>query len=118
MGKRERRKKAALQSGAAATRAPIAIAPPLYRAAFWFFAAFSVAMLVAFWPSYFSRLGNQPTYHPHAHGIAMTLWVALLVAQAALIRSGNRDIHRRLGTLSYVLVPAIVIATVNFVHFR
>jgi uncharacterized membrane protein YozB (DUF420 family) len=75
-------------------------------------------MLVAFWPSYYARLGSQPTLHAHAHGIAMTLWVALLVAQAALIRRGRRDLHGKLGLFSYALVPAIVVATVNFVHFR
>jgi uncharacterized membrane protein len=115
MGKRERRRKAA---AAAAAPARTPLAPPLYRAAFWFFAAFGLAMLVAFWPSYFSRLDRQPTYHPHAHGVVMTLWVALLVIQAGLIRSGNRALHRTLGALSYALVPAIAIATVNFVHFR
>jgi hypothetical protein len=82
------------------------------------FAAFMLAALVAFWPSYFSRLSAQPTFHPHAHGIAMTLWCGLLIAQASLIRTGHRLLHRQLGALSYVLVPFIALATVNFVHFR
>jgi hypothetical protein len=117
MGKRERRHKA--RSGQAASAKPaLAVVPPLYRAAFWFFAVFSFGMFVAFWPSYFSRLERQLTYHPHAHGLSMTLWVGLLVAQAGLIRSGFRGLHQKLGMVSYALVPAIVIATVNFVHFR
>jgi uncharacterized membrane protein YozB (DUF420 family) len=116
MGKRSRQKAAAQH--AAAARPARTVAVPLYRYSFWFFGLFALAMLVAFWPTYFSRLDRQASYHPHAHGIAMTLWVALLVAQAALIQSGRRDLHRKLGALSYALVPAIVVATVNFVHFR
>ncbi|HEX4998023.1 MAG TPA: hypothetical protein VFY29_07350 [Terriglobia bacterium] len=116
MGKQARRKKIAAQE--AAVRPVSVAAAPLYRRSLLFFVVFSLAMLVAFWPSYYSRPGSQQTYHPHAHGIAMTLWVALLVAQAGLIRSGRRDLHRKLGVVSYALVPAIVIATINFLHFR
>jgi hypothetical protein len=84
----------------------------------WLFGAFAIAMLIAFWPTYFSRLGEQPTYHPHAHGLAMTAWCALLVSQAWLMRTGRRELHRGLGALSYVVVPLMVVTTVNFVHFR
>jgi hypothetical protein len=76
------------------------------------------AMLVAFWPSYFSRLGNQPSYHAHAHGIAMTAWCALLIAQPLLIRMRHLRAHRWLGRVSFVLVPAIFIVTLDFLHFR
>jgi hypothetical protein len=93
-------------------------APPLYRWALQFFAVFALAMLVAFWPSYFSRLGSQPSFHTHAHGLTMTLWVGLLVAQAWLIRSGNRATHRQLGKLSFALVPALVGAALSFMHFQ
>ena len=76
-----------------------------------------MAMVVAFWPSYFSRLADQPSVHSHAHGLAMTAWLALLIAQASLMRAGNRALHRRLGLLSYLLVPVIVVVTLRFVHY-
>lgn len=90
----------------------------LFRRSVWFFAAFALAVVPAFWPRYFSRLGSQPTFHAHAHGFVMLLWCLLLVAQGWLIRSGHRATHRQLGKVSYLLVPLIVITTVNFVHFR
>jgi uncharacterized membrane protein YozB (DUF420 family) len=90
----------------------------IYRNSVWAFLLFFLAVLVAFWPSYYSRLDAPSTYHPHAHGIAMTLWCALLIAQASLIRSGNRAVHRRLGRLSFALVPVMAVATVNFMHFQ
>lgn len=90
----------------------------IHRQSPWLFLAFATAMLIAFWPSYYSRLGAQPSFHPHAHGLAMTAWCALLVAQAWLIRAGRRPLHRSLGRASYALVPLVVLSTVNFLHFR
>jgi len=99
------------------TAVKAATVPPLYHFGVRLFAGFTMAMLVAFWPSYFSRLAEQPSLHHHAHGIAMSLWLVLLITQASLMRSGNRALHRRLGLLSYVLVPVIVVVTLRFVHY-
>jgi hypothetical protein len=95
----------------------VATVPPLYHFGVRLFAGFTLAMVVAFWPSYFSRLADQPSIHPHAHGLAMSAWLVLLVAQASLMRSGNRALHRRLGLASYALVPIIVVVTLRFVHY-
>jgi len=95
-----------------------ALSATLDRYSLWVFVAFGFAVLVAFWPTYFSRLTDQPTYHPHTHGIVMSLWCALLVVQASLIRSGNRRLHKLLGKLSWLLVPLMVLATLNFLSFR
>lgn len=115
-------KKARRQAREAARTAPLlprlTTATVLYRGSAWFFGLFAFAMLVAFWPSYYSRLGAQPSYHPHAHGLAMTLWCVLLIVQARLITSGKRELHKQLGTFSYLLVPMVVLATINFLHFR
>jgi hypothetical protein len=91
--------------------------PPLYHFGVRLFAAFTLAMFIAFWPSYFSKLADQPSMHPHMHGLAMTAWLALLIAQASLMRAGNRALHRRLGLVSYALVPIIVVVTIRFVHY-
>jgi hypothetical protein len=116
MSTRTRRRKQAAQKSI--PRPAVAHVVPLYKYSLWFFVAFALAVLAAFWPTYFSRLDIQASYHPHTHGIAMTLWIVLIVAQAALIRTRHRELHGKLGKLSYALVPAIVIATVNFAHFR
>lgn len=76
---------------------------------------FALALL-AFWPSYLSRLGVGFTGYVHAHAVAMTLWFALLIAQAMLIRADRRALHRRLGALSYGLAPVIVVAGVLLAH--
>ena len=76
-----------------------------------------MAMVLAFWPSYFSRLSDQPSVHHHAHSLAMTAWLVLLIAQASLMRAGHRALHRQLGLLSYPLVPIMVVVTLRFVHY-
>ena len=92
--------------------------PGLYRFSARFFVVFLALTIWAFWPSYFSRLFEQPNVWFHAHGIALSLWLVLLVAQAQLIRTGRRAWHRSLGKLAYVLAPAVVIFSTVFVHQR
>jgi hypothetical protein len=117
------RKRRQRHAGTPPVGAAVRVATPnpnrlLNQRSVWLFGAFAIAMLIAFWPTYFSRLDQQPSYHPHAHGLAMTAWCVLLVSQAWLMRTGRRDLHRGIGAASYVIVPLMVVTTVNFVHFR
>jgi hypothetical protein len=89
-----------------------------HRHAFIWFTAFFVFALWAFWPSYYSRLSEQSDFRFHTHGIVMTLWCVMLIAQAYLIRTNQRALHRTIGYASYVLAPLVVIATINLIHFR
>jgi hypothetical protein len=90
----------------------------LYRLSAVFFAVFSLAVLVAFWPSYFSRLASQPDIRFHLHGAALTAWCVLLVTQGLLVRVGQRSLHRAIGKVSFVLVPIVVVTTVHLIHYR
>ncbi len=94
------------------------VPPALHRSSPRFFVAFLVLTVWAFWPSYFSRLFEQPTLLHHAHGIVLALWLVMLVVQAQLIRTHRRSLHRQLGKLSYILAPAVVLVTTAFVHQR
>ncbi|HET7130824.1 MAG TPA: hypothetical protein VFJ95_01195 [Gammaproteobacteria bacterium] len=91
---------------------------PLYRFSARFLLVFLVFVVLAFWPSYFARLFEQPNLRFHAHGIALTLWCVLLVVQPQLLRTGRRGLHRALGKASYALAPALVLITLSFVHYR
>lgn len=89
-----------------------------YRSSARFFVVFLALAVWAFWPSYFARLFEQPNVWFHAHGVALTAWLVMLVTQAQLIRTGRRAVHRRVGKLSYLLAPAVVAISVVFVHRR
>jgi len=90
----------------------------LYRNSGMFFALVLLCAVLAFWPSYFARLAEQPDARFHAHGVVMILWLALLVAQGVLIRANYRALHKRLGLSSYLLAPALILVTASFVHYR
>jgi hypothetical protein len=87
----------------------------LDRSAYLFAGLFGLALL-AFWPSYLSRLGSGSSGYVHIHAAVMTLWFGLLIAQAVLIRTRRRALHRRLGALSYGLAPIVVVTGVLLTH--
>jgi hypothetical protein len=101
-----------------ARKQPAAVVDHLNRNAVWWFSAFALSAFLAFWPSYFSHPLLQSEVRLHTHGIAMSLWCVALIFQAYLIRKGLRQTHRLVGKASYVLVPFIIVATLNLVHFR
>jgi hypothetical protein len=45
----------------------------------------------------------------HFHAVLMGSFLLLLLAQATLMATGRRDLHRRLGRVAMVLVPAMVV---------
>jgi hypothetical protein len=81
----------------------------LYRNAIYWFALLLIILVVGFWSSYFSQLGRGSLHVTHhVHGVAMLLWVLLLMMQSWLIRTGRRTGHRLLGRSSLILAPVIV----------
>jgi hypothetical protein len=81
-------------------------------------AAFFAFALWGFWPSYYSQLSAPIDIHFHLHGLALTAWCVMLVAEAYLMRAGRRRAHRTLGLTSYALVPLLAATTLALVHFR
>lgn len=62
--------------------------------------------LIGFWPQYYGRLLagtalDSGASHPlvHVHSSLFLGWLAILFAQAMLIRRGRVDLHRRFGPL-------------------
>ncbi len=80
------------------------------------FAGLLAVALLAFWPSYLSRLPNAGSVYTHLHAISATLWVLLLIAQPTLIRLRRPALHRALGRLSFVLAPALVVCVLLLAH--
>lgn len=90
----------------------------LYQRSYFFFLGFFFLALLAFWGTYYSRIGAETDSYAHAHGLSMTLWLLLLIGQAWLIRSGFYKVHRVVGKASFLLVPFILLSTVLFVHHQ
>jgi hypothetical protein len=72
----------------------------------------AVCIVVGFGPTYFFRgLSEQPPLPlvVHVHGLAFSAWIALLLAQVVLIRTGSPAIHRRLGVIGIALAVAMLV---------
>jgi hypothetical protein len=81
----------------------------LYPNAPWYFALAIVTTWVGFSMSYFARLGQVTIYH-HLHGATAGLWLALMVVQPILYKSGKLKLHRKVGWIaSLTLVPLMVL---------
>jgi hypothetical protein len=82
---------------------------------FWTGMAIAMAAVafIGFAPSYYlrSRFGAGPQLTPQLrlHGVLMTTWVVLLVAQTSLISAAQVRWHRRLGVAGIVLAAALVV---------
>jgi hypothetical protein len=77
----------------------------------------AIALLVAgivawgFWETYYSQAfarGDLPAI-VHVHAAVFSIWVLLLVAQAALVAAGNVQLHRRTGNVG-MLYGGVVLA--------
>lgn len=91
-------------------------APDLSRAAPWLGALLALA-LVAFWPSYLSRMLAWGSY-THLHAATAALWMLLLIAQPLAIRARRQALHRALGRTSFVLAPLVILSIVLLAHSR
>ena len=93
------------------------LTPWLFRNSGYAFAALTAFAVLAFWPGYLAQpFGKDIRFHVHA--LALGGWCALLIAQAFLIRSGDRALHRRLGRFSYLIGPAVSVSILVLNHYR
>jgi hypothetical protein len=88
----------------------------LSRAAPWLAALLMLALL-AFWPTYLSIFATHDRL-THAHAATATLWMVLLVVQPLAIRQRRYDLHRRLGRLSYLLAPLVLLSILLLAQHR
>jgi hypothetical protein len=88
----------------------------------WVFMAalFFVTVLAGFIPTSISKLdavstGARPPLpgFMHFHAFVMGVWITLLLAQSSLMATGNRSLHMKLGIVSVVLIPAVIIGMVG-----
>jgi len=73
-----------------------------------------ILSLAGFFPSY---IGHFPQYGNfkwtiHIHFAAFSCWFLLIIIQPILIRKKKFELHKKIGRLSYVLMPILVITII------
>lgn len=89
-----------------------------YRLLVWFFAAVMVITIAGFFKSYIKFLPDTDKYPIviHIHFIAFVFWLALMVVQPILIRRKRYGLHRKMGKISYLIAPVLVITILILVR--
>jgi hypothetical protein len=79
---------------------------PYPRAHYYVLAVIAV-IVAGFWPSYFSVWGTVP-WQFHAHGIAASIWVMMVVVQSWTAHHKQLPLHRAVGRSSLFLFPFLI----------
>jgi hypothetical protein len=67
-----------------------------------------IAVIVAgFWPSYFGKWSEAP-WQFHAHGVAASIWVLMVLAQSWTVHKEQLPLHRAVGKSSLILFPFLI----------
>jgi hypothetical protein len=67
-----------------------------------------IAVIAAgFWPSYFGVWSTVP-WQFHAHGVAASIWVLMVLAQSWTVHKEQLPIHRAVGKSSLFLFPFLI----------
>lgn len=78
-----------------------------YKHAPYYVLAVIAVIVAGFWGSYFSVWGNVP-WQFHAHGIAASIWVLMVLAQSVTIHKEQLPLHRAVGKASLILFPFLI----------
>jgi hypothetical protein len=90
----------------------------IFRSSYIYFSGFFIFVLAAFWLTYFVKIFGQENYRMHTHGLTLIIWCLFLIIQPYLIRSKRFKLHRSIGKLSYLLVPLIILTTIDLFLYR
>src|SRR5215210_3760714 len=78
-----------------------------YRYAPYFVLVVIAVIGLGFWPSYFAQWGSVP-WQFHAHGVAASLWVLMVLAQSWTVHKEQLPLHRAVGKSSLLLFPFLI----------
>ena len=78
-----------------------------YRNAPYYILVVIAVIVAGFWASYFAPFLDVP-WQFHAHGVAASIWVLMVLAQSITVHKGQLPIHRALGKSSLILFPFLI----------
>ena len=86
-----------------------------YKYLGWFFLLLIPLIFAGFYKSYFQPFPNfdeDINTFIHVHALIASVWVLMLIVQPFLIFNKKHAIHRKIGKLSYVIFPLLILSFV------
>lgn len=86
-----------------------------YRYLGYFFLLLIPLTIAGFFKTYIVQFPNfeeDITYFIHAHAFIATLWIGILIVQPFLILNKKFAVHRKIGKISYVVFPLLILSFV------
>ncbi|HWR94038.1 MAG TPA: hypothetical protein VN192_02425, partial [Flavobacterium sp.] len=87
----------------------------------YYFFGLVIMTILGFWPTYFSKFFDGTAnfnFYFHFHALMASLWIALLIVQPILIKKKKLPIHKRIGKLSFIILPLFFISVILLKHSR
>ena len=78
-----------------------------YRHAPYYVLAVIAVIIAGFWPSYFAK-GMDVPWQFHAHGVAASIWVLMVLMQSITVHKAQLPLHRAVGKTSLILFPFLI----------
>ena len=78
-----------------------------YKHAPYYVLAVIAVIVVGFWPSYFAKGADVP-WQFHAHGVAASIWVLMVLVQSWTVHRTQLPLHRAVGKSSLLLFPFLI----------
>ncbi|GBF19966.1 hypothetical protein C21_02137 [Arenibacter sp. NBRC 103722] len=86
-----------------------------YKNLGYFFLLLIPLTFLGFYKTYFIQFPSfeeNITSFIHLHAIIASIWILLLIVQPLLILNRNNKVHRKIGKLSYIVFPILILSFV------
>ncbi len=86
----------------------------IYKNSHYLFIAVLLMAIAGFWKSYFGKIPsfNGVSGLMHFHAVMVLSWLGVLIAQPILILNKKIELHRKIGRISYFVVPMLVLSII------
>lgn len=89
-----------------------------YKNIVYFFGFIALLTFIGFYKKYFSLAPDFPGLKAihHFHALLLCTWLVLLIVQPILIAGKKIDLHRKVGKISFFLVPMAFVSMILAYH--
>jgi hypothetical protein len=72
---------------------------------------FVLGVFGGFYFTYFSKISNSIPSIVHVHFAFMSIWIGMAIIQPLLIKYNKISLHRKIGKVSYLILPFVILTS-------